>query len=124
MDTTNQPEHGTAPEHVQILRYELRLQRLQLPRPSLELNLPLRHESLSSLVGIHPALNGLQELLPGGVVLVTQVNELCPYSLVVGLELVVLAAQGLLDVVPVRFEDERSVLEERPGARRKGNENA
>lgn len=53
------------------------------------------HHSFRSLIGLHSALHGLEQLLAGGVVLFAKVDELRPHGLIIGLQLVVLAAQGL-----------------------------
>ena len=58
-------------------------------------HLPLVHQGLRPLVGVHAALHRFQELLAGGVVLLAEVDELRADGVVVGLELVVLAAKGL-----------------------------
>lgn len=55
-------------------------------------------QGFRALVGIHAALHRLQELLAGGVVLLAETDELGANGVVVGLELVVLTAEGLSEV--------------------------
>lgn len=57
--------------------------------------LPLVHQGFRPLVGIYSALHRLEELLAGGVVLLAEVDKLRPNGVVVRLELVVLASEGL-----------------------------
>lgn len=59
------------------------------------MHFPLVHKGFCALIGVHSALYGFEKLRARGVVFLSQLDELPADGFVVGLELVILSAEGL-----------------------------